>query len=271
MENCSTLINRKIERLTVLKRDMNARSISYICLCECGATKTYPRHALINGRVKSCGCLSKEMLSKREKHGYTKGGKSPEYMCWQGIKDRCLNEKATGYEYYGGRGIKICDRWRESFQNFIEDMGPRPLNTSIDRIDVNGDYTKENCRWATSVEQMSNTTRNKYITFNGETLTISEWSRKLGFSRKLLGARIREKGWSIEKALTTPLDEKRSHKSTPSLISHNGETLNLSQWSRKLGFNEKLVGNRLKKGWSIEKALTTPLDEKRSHKKVNEE
>jgi hypothetical protein len=116
---------------------------------------------------------------------------------------RCYNPNNKGYKNYGGRGIKVCARWLESFENFYEDMGDCPKGLTLDRKDNDGDYTSENCRWATKEEQQNNTRINVWITYVGETKTRTQWERSLGMRPGLLNNRLNKDGWSIEKALTT--------------------------------------------------------------------
>lgn len=129
-----------------------------VCRCACGVEVTAGLIALTTGNTKSCGCLSRDAAAARMKtHGATIGGKPPEYNCWVAIRVRCNNPKNGSYAYYGGRGIKVCARW-QSFEAFLEDMGPRPSPAhSIDRKDNDGNYEPGNCRWATKAEQMQNT------------------------------------------------------------------------------------------------------------------
>ena len=117
---------------------------------------------------------------------------------------RCNNPKDKRYKNYGGRGIKVCDRWHK-FENFYADMGDKPMGMSIDRINNNGNYAPENCRWATPFEQANNTVKNRKIIFKGKTLTVAQWSRELGIKRTTLSGRLNNYGWSTEKALTTKL------------------------------------------------------------------
>ena len=112
------------------------------------------------------------------------------YWSWKSMKARCYNPNRTHYRHYGGRGIKVCDRWLESFENFYEDMGDCPPGLSIDRIDNDGDYTPENCRWATSMEQTNNTSRNRRVTVDGETMTITQWARRLGVNIRTMFYRV---------------------------------------------------------------------------------
>lgn len=123
-----------------------------------------------------------------------------EESSYRNMKTRCNNPKATGYEYYGGRGIKVCNRWLDSFWNFYADMGPRPENTTLDRIDVDGNYDPENCRWATWEEQAVNKTDTEYFEIAGEKLSVKEWADKLDILPNTITYRL-IRGWSIEEAL----------------------------------------------------------------------
>ena len=128
--------------------------------------------------------------------------RTPAYVSWAAMKQRCLNSKNPSYPQYGGRGIKVADEWL-SFAAFLRDMGQRPEGRTIDRIDRNGDYTKENCRWATRIEQATNRSIVRLFEFNGERLTLSEWGRRLCVSQWTLRDRQR-KGWPTEDLLTKP-------------------------------------------------------------------
>jgi len=131
--------------------------------------------------------------------------KTDEYHIWQTMKARCYNPNNHKYKRYGGRGIAVCDRWLQSFENFIADMGKRPSTShSLDRINNDGDYTPQNCRWATPKEQARNTQTNRLITLNGVTRTLVEWREYYGLSVTQLEYRMYHAGWSAEKALTTP-------------------------------------------------------------------
>ena len=133
-----------------------------------------------------------------------KGPRNREYNVWSAIKARCLNPKDRAYPRYGGRGIRICDRWL-TFQNFLEDMGPRPPGTSIERLNNDGHYEPGNCKWATPLEQGNNKRNNRLIEFEGRRMTIAQWGREHGLPRYVIRARISQHGWSIQRALTTPL------------------------------------------------------------------
>lgn len=141
-------------------------------------------------------------------HGHHSGGKkSTTYSIWSSMKDRCLNSKHRRYARYGGRGIRVCDRWL-SFESFLLDMGERPKGLSLERIDNDGDYQPGNCRWATNQEQSLNRRSNRRLTFNGKTQTVKEWSLELGFKKNLIKDRLRI-GWTVEQALTVPPGKKR--------------------------------------------------------------
>lgn len=177
------------------------------CECECGNHKIATTSALNGGFVKSCGCMweeNKKAISTRvvTKHGMVD---TQEYHAWNGMRQRCYNKNSPKYKNYGARGIKVCERWLHSFENFYADMGKCPNGFSLDRIDVNDDYCPKNCRWANNITQSNNRQFNFKITFNGITETLRYWSEKTGISKNALYLRIHRRGWDIEKALTTPL------------------------------------------------------------------
>lgn len=127
----------------------------------------------------------------------------PEYRCWCAMRRRCLRPHDAAYKYYGARGITICDRWMV-YENFLKDMGKRPVGKSIDRINNDGNYEPGNCRWATQLQQNQNSRSVKHITFRGETKTMREWSRDFGLCQATVSDRL-IRGWSIEDSLTKPL------------------------------------------------------------------
>lgn len=133
-------------------------------------------------------------------HGFAR---TPTYITWRNIKSRCLNPQNSDYKNYGARGIVVCNRWLENFENFLADMGEKPENCSIERINVNGDYNRENCKWATRHEQDRNLRRNVYLSFNGKEQCITDWAKEVGLNRHVLRYRIKA-GWSVEDALTVP-------------------------------------------------------------------
>jgi hypothetical protein len=152
------------------------------CECDCGNTTTVRASDLSSGRTKSCGCLQKKLTAERSTiHGWSSiydPEKRRAYNIWLGMKKRCYKKDDNGYHLYGGRGIKICDKWLESFDNFYEDMGPSPSSEhSIDRINNDGDYCPENCRWATKIEQSNNRSDNVICSILGEDFTLAEAAR----------------------------------------------------------------------------------------------
>lgn len=145
----------------------------------------------------SCSpCLNKALMAKPFSH---------ERSVWKSMRGRCQNPNVTGYQYYGGRGITVCERWN-SFANFLADMGPRPSSGhSIERKDNDGSYSPENCCWATRLEQACNVQKSRRITHDGRTQTISQWARELNMEYNTLFGRISNYGWAHERALTTPV------------------------------------------------------------------
>ena len=162
------------------------------CACDCGNETIVMGGSLRAGAPRSCGCLVR-------KHGMSR---SSEYRLWLGVRRRCLNPNEPAYPRYGGRGIKICERWND-FANFYADMGPRPAGMELDRIDNNGPYSPENCRWATPTQQSNNRRSNRLIDHNGRALTIMQWSRETGIDRRTITYRLGN-GWPVALALTTP-------------------------------------------------------------------
>lgn len=174
-------------------------SIFYQCKCSCGNQSSVESSALRKGRSKSCGCLQLEWATKHSMWN------CPEYKTWVSMHQRCNNPNHTSYKDYGARGIKICDRWRNSFQHFYDDMGKRPSpNHTIDREDVNGNYELSNCRWATKKEQGRNKTNSRFFTYKGIKRCASEWCELYGMANSTFHNRI-IKGWSIEKTLETKI------------------------------------------------------------------
>lgn len=202
------LVGQKIGRLTVIRNAGRtaARKTRYECRCDCGETIVAIGSSLLSGHTKSCGCLKAEMAARINfKHGY-RGTRI--YKIWANMKSRCSNPNTPAYGRYGGRGISLCEEW-ESFEHFYEWAVANGYSDdlTIDRIDNDGNYCPENCRWITQKEQCNNKRNNHLLTHNGETLTISEWAQKLNVNYFSLHDRITKLGWSAEKALTTQIKE----------------------------------------------------------------
>lgn len=164
----------------------------WLCHCDCGNTTILAHASLTNKGPRSCGCI-------RHKHGLSR---TRTYEVWRGMVDRCCNSKSKHFPNYGGRGITICDRWKR-FLPFFEDMGIAPDDLEIERVDNDGNYCKENCRWATRQEQMQNTRQSRLITFQGKTQCLRSWSRETGISFRALHGRL-SRGWSVADTLTIP-------------------------------------------------------------------
>lgn len=171
------------------------------CKCVCGKEKPVIDGELTSGGTRSCGCLQREVASRNIRRRIVLHPSSPIYDCWRAIKRRCYNENRTDYRFYGGRGIKLCERWM-IFQNFHNDMFPtwKP-GLTIDRIDNELGYSPDNCRWATRKEQSNNRRSNRLVTFNGETKNCAQWAEQLGLSKFGVIYRLNA-GWPISMALT---------------------------------------------------------------------
>jgi len=204
-----------VEVLGPATSDPRSGNRRIMCRCVCGKEWAVRLVDFNRGRIKSCGCKKYEITAEfNTTHGHSASGSnskngnrrvSKEYDAWQHMLDRCNNPKSEWYHEYGGRGIKVCDEWTQSFTNFLNDIGLAPSGThSIDRKDVNGDYTKDNCRWATYREQNRNKRNNRALTFNNRTLLVIEWAELLGCKPCTLYMRLHRK-WSVERTLTTPI------------------------------------------------------------------
>lgn len=170
-----------------------------VMLCDCGRKYFTYSPAFYVGASQSCGCLHKERITK---HGHSS---KLIWARWKIMIARCYNPKNKSYPNYGGRGITVCQEWRDSFERFIEDMGMPEDGMTIDRIDVNGPYSKENCRWATRGQQMRNMRRNRRFECRGEMLTVAEMAEKYGINPDSLSSRIYQQGLSIEEAISLPI------------------------------------------------------------------
>lgn len=174
------LLGKKFGRLFVVSDRVRDVGRTYcLCLCDCGNYKTILSSNLIRGKSISCGCFRSEYMKKTK----TIHGKAPrnnvvkEYSIYHGMISRCYNTNVKAYINYGGRGIKVCDRWLESFENFYEDVGERPTpKHSLDRIDNNGIYEPSNCRWVTQKEQSGNTRQNVWYEYNGQKMIQKDWA-----------------------------------------------------------------------------------------------
>jgi hypothetical protein len=170
--------------------------------CDCGSLKLISYRNVLSGSVYSCGCAMRALSSARmRRHGLSK---SPEYSAWCQAKARCYRKSHPRFSEWGGRGIRMCDRWLRSFEAFLSDMGPKPSPVhSLDRINNDGNYEPGNCRWATPKEQSTNRPSwTRVYEFDGRKMTVTDWANELGISRESLRDRL-SSGWPIERALTT--------------------------------------------------------------------
>ncbi len=213
--NVDENIGKKFHRWTIIDtaddkyigKD-NKRIRMYLCKCDCGTVRPVSFSSLNNGKSQSCGCLRLErlhpvLIERNTTHGESKTRLN---RIWHKMRERCYDPNNNRYDSYGGRGICVCDEWLHDYVAFSQWAKANGYadNLSIDRIDVNGNYCPENCRWVDSVAQANNCRTNRNITFNGETHTMKEWSRITGINYAALQARL-NKGWSEERALTTPV------------------------------------------------------------------
>lgn len=212
------LHGQRFGRLIVQSRVPHEKGVpvTWFCVCDCGNFKRVLSTNLVRGLTTSCGCAQKEHArvnmakarATRVKHGLSS---RREYHIWRGMIDRCYDPSWRGYHNYGGRGITVCEAWRNSPEQFIADMGPRPIGFSIERNDVNGNYEPANCRWAHSIEQGNNRRNNHMVTYKGVEMTLADAVRAVDnicVSPGTMRSRIRT-GMPIEDAAMTPLLRKR--------------------------------------------------------------
>lgn len=189
------LRGQKFARLTVVEFAGQKR---WKCICECGRKTLVDTRCLRSGNTKSCGCLRKDNKRGNPTHG---GSRTPEFVSWTGMWNRCTNPKDRCFNIYGGLGVTICDRWK-SFENFLSDMGPRPTSAhSLDRFpNRSGNYEPENCRWATTLQQNRNKRTSTFYTVDGITACLTEHAERVGLKQGTVRGRL-ARGWSIERAL----------------------------------------------------------------------
>ncbi len=203
--NFKNLTNNVYNKLTVIRyAGIKNGKTAWVCNCECDKDNINRKEIIVksthlkSGYTKSCGCL---IGKSRIKHGMSK---DKIHGIWCSMRERCNDSNNQAYHNYGGRGIKVCDRWLgvDGFQKFYEDMGDRPSSEyTLERRDNNENYCPENCYWATRIEQGRNKRNNVYIEYNGKNQTLSEWARETGFNQTMIARRLKN-GWSIEEALT---------------------------------------------------------------------
>lgn len=220
MGKCVSLIGKKFNRLTVVKRVIknNDKHIYYLCKCDCGGEKIVRQDHLSRNNIVSCGCYNREQSSIRCKYLGKQNVKhnlshSRLYRIYAQIKTRCYNAKSPNFKYYGARGIKVCNEWLGengflNFYNWATNNG-YDENLSIDRINVDRNYEPSNCKWSDNVEQANNKRNNHYVFYKGNKVTISQLSRMIKINRDVLYDRINNLQWCLNKAVNTPIRPKK--------------------------------------------------------------
>lgn len=202
------MMGRLFGRLTVVEfagTDRHQKR-KWQCACACGKSTTVGGGELRAGKTLSCGCLGTERRVAAVKISNAKHGRagSPEHLAWISMRRRCDYQKNKSWKSYGERGISVCERWINSFENFYADMGDRPSPMhSLDRKETDGNYTPENCKWSTKLEQTRNRRCTRRLTLNGETKTLTEWGKLASLSANCIVSRL-QRGWTTQKALSTP-------------------------------------------------------------------
>ncbi len=236
-------------------RGISKRKSYWLCECQCENQSLLIISAdkIRRKEIQSCGCTIKIPIENGE-YG------SLEYKAWSQAKNRCYNSNAPQYKDYGGRGIKMCDRWLNNPELFFVDMKANPTNNSVrytlERIDVNGDYSPENCKWADYTEQANNKRTNCIIEFNNQSHTLMEWSRITGLKRETIKDRLNY-GWSIEDALTKTAGQPTGKEGRK--LQLNDEIHTIKEWCSITSLTKNQINSRLRLGWSVEQTLTTKL------------
>lgn len=271
----------------------------YVCKCTCGRTCVVEEGHLRTGHTVSCGCYRKDKLSRSipRKHGLSK---HPLYNVWVRMRARCYNKNYPTYKHYGGRGIGVCPEWRDSPVEFIKWAEKNHLDTnkglSIDRIDNDGDYSPENCRVANLITQGNNKRNNHKVTYNGETHTVTEWSRITGISVNALLYRLNNPKWTLDKVFEVQTKDcwfgkspefyesnevindsyeckfnelpkkhvvKKQYYQKDSLITYHGETNTISNWASIVGLKPHVLLRRFRLGWDTYSALYAPAQNRK--------
>ena len=197
---------KRFGRLIAIERVKNVgKKVSWKCLCDCGQETNVLTTNLTSNRIKSCGCLKNQKLIERSTKHNQRHTKL--YEVWKTMKQRCYNPNNKGYKNWGGRGIVVCDEWKNNYQAFYEwsmNNGYKE-GLSIDRINNDGNYAPSNCRWSDKITQCNNTRQNKYFIINGVSKTIHQWCIEYNVPVNRVRQRLYKRHWNIEKALTTPV------------------------------------------------------------------
>ena len=249
------LTGKRFGKLVALESVHHRGVVAWVCICDCGNKTRSTTGSLNAGVAKSCGCVRKSeefkaaTAKRNTKHGLYG---TVEYATWNAIITRCENNNEPSWTHYGGRGISVDPRWRNSPEQFLKDMGKRPgKGWSIERKDVNGNYSPENCVWATAKEQGNNTRFNVKYTYKGVTKNLGQWAEEYGLSYNTLADRLKARGNSIIAALEfVPLPRAE-------FITYKGQTKKLTDWAEELGFSRRGLTKRLRT-MSVEEAFNKP-------------
>lgn len=202
----------------------NSGAAMWQCVCECGTVRDVNGYTLRSGRSTCCGCKTYEAIRNKQIVGYYKHGGKKErlYGIWHGIKDRCNNINSPQYPRYGGRGITVCEEWQNNYESFREwaistgyDPSAKKYDCTLDRIDNNKGYSPDNCEWRNMKAQSNNRSTNHIIEYDGQSHTIQEWAEIIGINSDTLLKRIDNYGWTVERAITTPVRRRSNRISTP--------------------------------------------------------
>lgn len=248
------LTGMRFGRLRVLgpvQLTMDSPIKKWYCKCACGKSAVVRGDCLRQGSTSSCGCLRSELSAARKRKHNGKGTRL--YAIWKGIRSRCNNPHRASYPRYGGRGVKICAEWNdfETFRKWAYENGYNDT-LSIDRVDFCGDYCPENCRWVDVIVQANNKSNNHKLWYNNQMYSLGRLSAMSGVNGSTIKYRVEKLGMSTEQAMTTKEPQNRHY------LEYNGERLCLSDWAKKFNISGETIRNRIQRGWSVEKALTTP-------------
>ena len=211
MSKSKSVIGKKFNRLTVIGEYSKNKRVIRHCLCDCGNETDVTLDKLVRGHTKSCGCLAKEVVGNQFRtHGMSK---TRLFGIYTKMVRRCYVPEESCFKFYGAKGIKICDEWRNDRTKFFDWALSNGYHDdlSIDRINVYGDYEPSNCRWATAKEQTRNKRNNRYLTYQGKKQIISDWARELNINPTTLQNRLK-RGWSVEKALSHPVHKEKRNR-----------------------------------------------------------
>lgn len=212
------ITNQRFGRLVATGNHLRVgRFWKWQCKCDCGGEIFVCSSNLRNGHTRSCGCLQRERASaqgkvigpKNRTHGAVR---TPEWLTWKNMRTRCYSQTAKAYRWYGAKGVKVYDDWKDSFENFlaylVATIGRRPPKHQLDRIDPQGNYEPGNIRWASAKEQQRNRRKHRLVTWRGETYCVGEWAERTGIPNSALWSRLFKVKWDVEKAMTTPYRKK---------------------------------------------------------------